>query len=128
MLGDNQTVDYNNAYRHLSDAALARSGGSLSELGLRKRSDDSPGTGRLAKDYLGPDGELLAEDSSDDNGGSSSEEDDRGRKAARNFDKHKPTNGSESPESPRKVRSLLAAAEEERRWLRRANRYEHWEY
>ncbi|KAK4665822.1 hypothetical protein QC763_409330 [Podospora pseudopauciseta] len=112
MLGDNQTVDYNNAYRRLSDAALARSGGSLGELGRRKKSDDGSSNGRLAKDYLGPDGEFV-EESSDDSGGNSSEEDERGRKAARSFDK-KPQGSSESPEAKRQVRSLLAAAEEER--------------
>ncbi|GAB1315985.1 UspA domain-containing protein [Madurella fahalii] len=115
MLGDNQNVDYNNAYRRLSDAALARSGGSLSELGRRKRSNDAARNGRLAKDYLGPDGELLAEDSSDDNGGSSSdEENERGRKTARSFDNLKSPDGPESSGSQKKVRSLLAAAEEER--------------
>ncbi|KAK4176817.1 hypothetical protein QBC36DRAFT_213150 [Triangularia setosa] len=112
MLGDNQTVDYNNAYRRLSDAALARSGGSLGELGRRKKSDDASSNGRLAKDYLGPDGEFV-EESSDDSGGNSSEEDERGRKSARSFDK-KPQGSSESPEAKRQVRSLLAAAEEER--------------
>jgi len=56
VLNDPEIVDYNNAYRRLSDAALARSGGSLSELGRRKSSNYMVGTGRLAKDYLGPDG------------------------------------------------------------------------
>ncbi|KAK4201579.1 hypothetical protein QBC40DRAFT_264142 [Triangularia verruculosa] len=112
MLGDNQTVDYNNAYRRLSDAALARSGGSLGELGRKKKSDDASSNGRLAKDYLGPNGEFV-EESSEDSGGNSSEEDERGRKAARSFDK-KPQGNSESPEAKRQARSLLAAAEEER--------------
>ncbi|KAK4189373.1 hypothetical protein QBC35DRAFT_450365 [Podospora australis] len=113
MLGDNQSIDMNSAYRRLSDAALARSGGSLGQLGRRKKSDDASGNGRLAKDYLGPDGELLVEESSDDNGASSSDEDERGRKAARSFDKKSQSN-SESPEAKRQARSLLAAAEEER--------------
>lgn len=116
MLGDSQNVDYNNAYRRLSDAALARSGGSLSELGRRKGANDAARNGRLAKDYLGPDGEPLAEDSSDDNGGSSSdEENERGRKTARSFDNLKSADGSESSGPQKKVGSLLAAAEEERR-------------
>ncbi|KAK1759702.1 hypothetical protein QBC47DRAFT_114438 [Echria macrotheca] len=115
MLGDALDIDYNNAYRRLSDAALARSGGSLSELGRRKKSDDVAGTGRLTKDYLGPDGELLAEDSSEDNASSSEDEGERGRKAARSFGSatQKET-GSGSPETTRTPRSLLAAAEEER--------------
>lgn len=115
VLNDPEILDYNNAYRRLSDAALARSGGSLSELGKRKSGGYMTGTGRLAKDYLGPDGELLAEDSSEDNGSSSGEEGQRGRKTARNFDNAKSSGGPESPDAARQVKSLLAAAEEERR-------------
>lgn len=111
MLGDKQDFDINNAYRRLSDAALARFGGSLSEFGRRKTSDDA--AGRLAKDYMSPDGDLLVEESSEDNG-SSSDEDERGRKTARSFENLKAPSGSESPESQRQARSLLAAAEEER--------------
>jgi hypothetical protein len=115
VLNDPDVLDYNNAYRRLSDAALARSGGSLSELGRRKSSNYMAASGRLAKDYLGPDGELLVEDSSEDSGGSSGEEGRRGRKAARSSDNLKSAGGSGSPEAPRQVKSLLAAAEEERR-------------
>lgn len=117
VLNDPEIIDYNNAYRRLSDAALARSGGSLSELGLRKKSDNAAGDGRLAKDYLSPDGDILAEDSSEDNGSSSSDEGERGRKAARSFESAKPPSTSTSPEAKRQVRSLLAAAEEERKCL-----------
>jgi len=119
MLGDAHNIDINNAYRRLTDTALARSGGSLSELGLRKRSDDA-GSGRLAKDYLGPDGEQLPDDSSDDDnqGSSSADESERGRKTARHFDSLSSQNsqkgGSASPNSSRIPQSLLAAAEEER--------------
>jgi nucleotide-binding universal stress UspA family protein len=119
MLGNNQTVDYQNAYRRLSDANLARSGGSLSELTRRKRSDDV--VGRLQKDYLSPDGDLLPDDSSDDHGGSSSDEEgERGRKASRPFDdgdrdSNSGAPGSQSPQTTRKTLSLLAAAEEERK-------------
>lgn len=122
MLGDTQTVDFQNAYRRLSDANLAFSGGSLSELSRRKISDDNAGSGRLEKDYLSPDGDLLPDDSSDDHGGTSSDDEgDRGRKAARRFE-----NGgegalgghavSQSPQASRKSAStsLLAAAEAER--------------
>ncbi|KAK4249580.1 hypothetical protein C7999DRAFT_39403 [Corynascus novoguineensis] len=107
VLNDPDIADYNNAYRRLSDAALARSGGSLSELGKRRSSKYTAGTGRLAKDYLGPDGELLVEDSSEDNGSSSGEEGQRGRKASR-------PEAPKAPASQREVKSLLAAAEEER--------------
>ncbi|KAK4100515.1 adenine nucleotide alpha hydrolases-like protein [Parathielavia hyrcaniae] len=113
VLNDPDILDYNNAYRRLSDAALARSGGSLSELGKRKSSNYAPGSGRLAKDYLGPDGELLVEDSSEDEGSSSGEEGQerqRGRKADRSVDNLK----SSSPDAQRQAKSLLAAAEEER--------------
>jgi hypothetical protein len=104
-----------NAYRRLSDAALARSGGSLSELGRRKRSDDMAGSGRLAKDYIGPDGELLVEDSSEDDRSSSEDEGERGRKGARSLDSGKGKDGGSESATARTARSLLAAAEEERR-------------
>ncbi|KAH8904240.1 hypothetical protein BR93DRAFT_883568 [Coniochaeta sp. PMI_546] len=115
VLTDNQPLDFQNAYRRLSDANLAFSGGSLSELSRRKKSDEAAGYGRLEKDYLSPDGDLLPDDSSDENGASSSEdEDERGRKAARTFDDRGVSDtGSKSPETTRKSLSLLAAAEEE---------------
>lgn len=116
VLNDPEILDYNNAYRRLSDAALARSGGSLSELGRRKSSNYMAGTGRLAKDYLSPDGEVLVEDSSEDNESlSEDDEGQRGRKAARNLDSITSGAGA-SPESQRQAKSLLAAAEEERRF------------
>lgn len=116
ILQDSQTLDLNNAYRRLSDARLAISGGSLSELPTRKRSDDLVGSGRLAKSYLSPDGDLLPDDSSDDDASSSDEEGHRGRKAARAFDKAEAGSAtSQSPESTRIPKSLLAAAEEERK-------------
>ncbi|KAK4164555.1 hypothetical protein QBC43DRAFT_48336 [Cladorrhinum sp. PSN259] len=110
---DNKPIELNNAYRRLSDAVLARSGGSLGELGRRKKSDEASNNGRLAKDYLGPDGELLIEESSEDERASTSDEDERGRKAARTADL-KPKEVSASPEAKRQAQSLLAAAEEER--------------
>ncbi|KAL2262872.1 hypothetical protein VTK26DRAFT_9198 [Humicola hyalothermophila] len=113
LLNSDQGFDISNAYRKLSDAALARSGGSLAELGRRKRSDDGLGDGRLAKDYLSPDGDLLVEESSEDDG-STSEEDQRGRKASRSTDNLKASTGSSTPAAQKQVRSLLAAAEEER--------------
>lgn len=115
----NETYDAN-AYRRLSDAHLARSLGSLSELTRRKKRENNAKSGRLTKDYLSPDGELLA-DSSDDNGSSSEEEGARGRQAARKFGSSGSSGsvnnsqaGSLSPDIHRKTSSLLWAAEEER--------------
>lgn len=118
LVDETQKLDMHNAYRRLSDANLARSGGSLAILSRKKRSGDANFTGRLAKDYISPDGEILPEESSDeDRGSTSDEEGGRGRKAKRNFD------GSDSgsikspllePSQQRTSQSLLAAAEEER--------------
>lgn len=119
VLNESQALDFQNAYRRLSDANLAFSGGSLSELSRHKRSIGSAGHGRLEKDYLDPDGEMLPDDSSDENAASSSEdEDNRGRKAARTFDTRRGSEtGSKSPETTRQTLSLLAAAEAERMYL-----------
>jgi nucleotide-binding universal stress UspA family protein len=121
VVAESQGMNFDNAYRRLSDANMARSGGSLSGLGWKKRSEDLNGSGRLAKSYFTPDGEELPEEeSSDDHGGSSSDDEDgdRGRKAARSFNPSSPGE-EEGPSSPgldakRKTLSLLAAAEEER--------------
>jgi len=115
FLQETHEIDYNLAYTRLSDAALARSGGSLSELG-RKKSEDAEGTGRLAKDYLSPDGDILPEESSDESDRSSGEENERGRKASRSIDKL-PTEGSKSAsgEGKRQAQTLLQAAEDERK-------------
>lgn len=119
VLDEAQALDFHNAYRRLSDANLAFSGGSLSELSRRKRSVGSSDPGRLEKDYLGPDGEMLPDDSSDENAASSSEdEDNRGRKAARTSDTRGGSEtGSKSPETTRQSLSLLAAAEAERMFI-----------
>ncbi|OAA68049.1 universal stress protein family domain containing protein [Niveomyces insectorum RCEF 264] len=124
---EKEQVDMQTAYRRLSDANLVRSGGSLSGLPLRKRSDETGSSGsRLTKDYLSPDGEEILEDSSDDANVSSSDDDgdddddelNRGRKAARAFPGKKMA--AKSPSSPvarkdgKQPLSLLAAAEEER--------------
>lgn len=112
-----ESLDLTNAYRRLSDANLARSQGSLAELGRRKRSDEVS-SGRMVKDYLSPDGDLL-EESSDEHEGSSSEDEERGRKTARNFEgpgsSNSPT-GKALDKNARKTLSLLAAAEEEREY------------
>ncbi|KAG5914610.1 hypothetical protein E4U42_000404 [Claviceps africana] len=118
MLHDGKVVDISSAYRRLSDANLAFSGGSLSQLPMRKRSDDA-GEGRLIKDYLGPDGEHL--ESSDEDDPPSSDDEDRGRKTAPrslNPDAHEEAEAgaarSASGQGERKILSLLAAADEER--------------
>lgn len=105
-------VDMNSAYRRLSDANLLRSGGSLAEIGRKKKIVDNPDGGRLAKDYLTPDGDDLYDDSSDDQDDSNAEEGERGRKAARGFE----ALGSDKAgaNTDRTALSLLAAAEEER--------------
>ncbi|KAJ6781854.1 hypothetical protein PWT90_10802 [Aphanocladium album] len=117
MLSDGRIVDMNNAYRRLSDANLAFSSGSLSQLPMRKRSDDA-GAGRLIKDYLGPDGEHL--DSSDDDEPFSSDDEDRGRKKApRSLNPDAKGEVDEKSRSrsggnKRAPLSLLAAADEDR--------------
>jgi hypothetical protein len=129
MLDDGQVIDIKNAYRKLSDANLAFSGGSLSQLATRKRSGQKgvEESGRLAKDYLSPDGEVL-DDSSEDEAHTSSDEDaerERGRnKAPRAVDSTATTDevgpaspGSDASSAGRKTLSLLAAAEEERKLL-----------
>lgn len=100
--------DMSNAYRKLSDLNRLRAGGLLANSVGRKKSTDQPGTGRLAKDYLTPDGDVLLDDSSDEQGYSSQEELERGRQAARN----------EKAKGSREAKSLLAAAEEERKSAR----------
>ena len=116
-LNDGKVLDLNNAYRRLSDANLAYSTGSLSQLPMRKTSAD-PGEGRLIKDYLGPDGEQLG--SSEDEESYSTDDETRGRKKeprALNPDaKGESSEGkSRSRSAQRKTMTLLAAAEEERK-------------
>ncbi|ODA79900.1 hypothetical protein RJ55_05497 [Drechmeria coniospora] len=118
MLNDGQVVDISSAYRRLSDANLAFSGGSLSQLPMRKRSVEM-GEGRLVKDYLGPDGEHL--ESSDEDESYTSDDEDRGRKtaprslnpAASGDDDGLQSHSSSCP-AERTTSSLLAAAEHER--------------
>ncbi|KAH6982173.1 Usp family protein [Ilyonectria robusta] len=122
ILDDGQVLDISNAYRRLSDANLAFSGGTLSQLPGRKQSD-SRNKGRLIKDYMGPDGEHLG--SSEDDEPFSSDDEDRGRKKdPRSLNPDAKADGddetvdneprSSSNKRTRKTMSLLAAAEEER--------------
>jgi nucleotide-binding universal stress UspA family protein len=99
MLDDGRKVDINSAYRRLSDANLAISGGSLSQLAHRRRTEDL--SGRLTKDWIHEDTEY--DDTSDD--AIDSDDEHRGRtKMAR-----KPAKASSAP-----ALSLLGAIEDER--------------
>ncbi|CAN8097680.1 unnamed protein product [Discula destructiva] len=100
-------LDMKDAYRKLSDMNRLRAGGVLANTVGRKKSDDQPGGGRLVKDYWSPDGDELLDDSSDEEGNSSDEEGERGRKADRDS-----SDGGKI--AGRQIKSLLAAAEEER--------------
>lgn len=117
-------MDMNNAYRRLSDANLLRSGGSLAEIGRKKKSEDNPDGGRLAKDYLTPDGDDLYDDSSDDQD-SNAEEGERGRKAARSFEA---LGSDKAGATDRAALSLLAAAEEERIEVAKKNPHVKYQY
>ncbi|OHW90714.1 universal stress protein family [Colletotrichum incanum] len=114
VLDDGRVVDISTAYRKLSDANLAFSGGGLSGLAGRKKSSvDEAGVGRLTKDYLSPDGEELEDSSDDDARSSSDEEHQRGRKMSPRSSESG-AKSSEANKGDRKTLSLLAAAEEER--------------
>lgn len=119
-LNDGQVVDLNNAYRRLTDANLAGSGGSLSQLPKKKVTHEA-GEGRLVKDYLGPDGEHLG--SSEEDEPYSTDDEDRGRKKTpRELNSEEAAashslSRSRSPVLKKKTFSLLAAAEEERTYL-----------
>ena len=131
-----QVIDMNSAYRRLSDAALARSGGSLSALPARAGSEHiragsgemlSPTGGvRLEKDF--DDGDEDALDESSDEGARSSDDEFYGRGRQKN-DSGKESGGTDADDDSdgdalssnktkaksRVPRSLLAAAEDERK-------------
>jgi hypothetical protein len=112
-----KVINLDQAYRRLSDQALLKSGGRLAELPTKKtvnvqRGEElAPDGGvRLTKDY--DEDDALDTSDEEDEAGSSGDErwrEQRGRARARK--------GSELEEasSPRQVKSLLAAAEEERK-------------
>ena len=118
-----KVIDMSNAYRRLSDAALLRAGGGLGALPVRKGSDPTKG------ETLAPGGgvRLAKDDSSNDEGVIDSSEDDdsdgslnangwgtqkrRGRRRTRTGDINE-KHGNER----REPKSLLAAAEDERRF------------
>ena len=130
-----QVIDLSNAYRRLSDAALLKSGGSLSSLPSRAehiRADSgealSPTGGvRLVKDYYGDDEDAVVESSEEDYHSSDQElygTRGRGRKGRRGSGGEADVEASDEDnksgqlkKNSRQPLSLLAAAEEERRCL-----------
>lgn len=119
-----QLIDMDNAYRRLSDAALLKSGGSLSQLPTRKDYNKvtgeqlAPGGGvRLAKDYQPPDEDAIQssdeadEDTDEDDAGESR----RGRGRTRKGSNEQDGDDDEEGAEKRKPKSLLAAAEQERK-------------
>lgn len=125
-LNDGQVLDISSAYRRLSDANIAMSGGSLSQL-PRKQSDEQ--SGRLAKSYIGPDGEQL-DSSEDEDEDYSTDDEERGRKKAPRSisgdaaeEKEKIDTGATS--TKRATKSLLAAAEEERKTISAQTPYQY---
>ncbi|EHL00007.1 hypothetical protein M7I_4089 [Glarea lozoyensis 74030] len=127
LLENGETMDMNLAYRRLSDANLALSGGALSSLAGKSRSRNNSdannaGNNRLQKDYLPIDGEEALADSSDDDA-TSSDENRRGRKGlekARGSDTENKntTLGMGRAKGPKPApKSQMAAAEEERMFV-----------
>ncbi|OAX77665.1 hypothetical protein ACJ72_08033 [Emergomyces africanus] len=123
-----KVINLDLAYRRLSNAALSRSGGSLSKFQKsstsRERGEDAvseSGDSRLQEDFYSGDEALSGEyTSDDDNDDSSSGEEDwnaemqRGRRRSRKKSDSE-ENGVSKSGGPQKVRSLLAAADEERK-------------
>ncbi|KAI0174557.1 hypothetical protein BJ166DRAFT_151072 [Pestalotiopsis sp. NC0098] len=117
ILEDGQVIDKNSAYRRLSDANLVFGGSSLASL-PRKKSDPE-GHGRIQKSNMSPYGEILTDDDSDDDvANSSDEEDHRGRKLTTRAE----SRGDES-DANRAAKSLLAAAEDERKHIASQHQY-----
>lgn len=127
-LDDGTTVDMNSAYRRLSNANLARSDGSLSKLSRATRGritsggKRGPNSARLEKDYTYQEGEDAVE-SSDEELNTSDEEGLRGRRKDgkakdEDSDPEAQTLGMGKAKGPRQTLSLMAAAEEERKYAR----------
>ena len=115
-----QVIDMNSAYRRLSDGAILRSRGALSNLPIRKGSDPSRGEQlapdggiRLTKDYNDEGALESSDDSSDSSDEGWNADGQRGRVRTRSDD------GELVPElgfkEGRQPKSLLAAAEQERK-------------
>ncbi|KAL2075624.1 hypothetical protein VTL71DRAFT_567 [Oculimacula yallundae] len=126
VLNDGRVLDMNNAYRRLSDANLARSGGGLSSLGekgqrSRANSDGIPSaiSARLEKDYANVDSEDVIMDSSEDDDSISDDNEQRGRKKEKRprlgrANSDGSAASTDKSKAPRQAQSLMAAAEEER--------------
>jgi len=114
-------IDIDNAYRRLSDAALLKSRGSLSTLPARKDFNKETGEQiapdggvRLAKDYTAIDEDAVQ--SSDEDALESDEEDNLGESLRGRGRTRKGSNeNDEGEDEERKPKSLLAAAEQERK-------------
>ncbi|KAF2674904.1 hypothetical protein BT63DRAFT_23538 [Microthyrium microscopicum] len=116
-----QLIDMASAYRRLSDAALLRSGGSLSSLPIRKGSDPTRGEAlapdggvRLTEDYPGDED---AVESSDDSSHTSDEEWGRKRRGRGRRRTGEERDLEDISTDGRRPKSLLGAAEEERKNL-----------
>ncbi|EEQ31486.1 universal stress protein family domain-containing protein [Microsporum canis CBS 113480] len=123
-----RVINLDHAYRKLSNAALQRSGGSLANLPhiekkeLEDMAEMSDSDARLAKDYYldTPDGGFSEDHTSEDDDDISSDEDlwrmgvGRGRPRIRKKPEAQgPDHDTDDTDAAKKVRSLLAAAEEE---------------
>jgi hypothetical protein len=118
-----QIIDMSNAYRRLSDAALLKSGGTLSQLPARKDYNKETGEQitpdggvRLAKDYQHPTEDEDAIETSDEEDSSSDEivgENLRGRGRTRQGSNEHV--GDDEASEKGQPKSLLAAAEQERK-------------
>jgi hypothetical protein len=110
-LDNGQVIDMNNAYRRLSDANLLYHGSNLTS--YSKKKPEPEGHGRLEKLNMSPYGEILTDD--DDSDGdvvnSSDEESQRGRKLH-----------PREEDSGKISKTLLGAAEDERKFLRTCTR------
>lgn len=131
-----KVIDMSSAYRRLSDAALLRSGGNLADLPNKKGSAEKgeslapDGSARLEKDYFADDDDEEALESDEERGSSEdeawpSEKRRRGRGRTRRKTEEKADSDSPMPggENGREPRSLLAAAEDERKSLSSNYRY-----
>lgn len=122
-----KVIDLKSAYRRLSDAAVLRSGGTLSStLPIRKGSDPakgemvSPDGGvRLTRDYFegeeDDDDDAVTSSDSETGAESSGGEGLRGRRSRGRTRQKQTAPAKKVPVDPRQPRSLLAAAEEERK-------------
>ncbi|KFY10086.1 hypothetical protein V492_05207 [Pseudogymnoascus sp. VKM F-4246] len=126
VMDSGAVVDKDSAYRRLSDANLARAGGSFSALTnkVRRRTDSNDKRDqRLQKDYTFTGAEDAVESSDE---ASTDEDGPRGRRSeGRKVDDHSETTpiGMGRAQGQRTARSLMAAAEEERQMIEDKQHY-----